>query len=56
MTPHREAKRLALEDFERRYIETVMASAKGNVTRAAQLAGMDRSNFRRLLATYRDKE
>jgi len=44
-----EARRRNVADFERAFVKTVLAAAEGNVTRAAQLAGLDRSNFRRIL-------
>jgi two-component system, NtrC family, response regulator HydG len=39
-------------DFEQRYCRRVMELSEGNVTRAADLAGVDRSNFRRLLKRH----
>lgn len=39
-------------DFERAYVAAVMQRARGNVTVAARIAGMDRSNFRRLLKRH----
>ncbi len=39
----------AREAFERRYAQRVLEAAGGNITEAAQTAGVDRSNFRRLL-------
>ncbi len=43
------AKQAALSAFERRYLGAMMRRTKGNLSEAARLAGMDRSNFRRLL-------
>ncbi|NUP05499.1 MAG: sigma-54-dependent Fis family transcriptional regulator [Polyangiaceae bacterium] len=43
------ARRVELESFERRYVEAVLSFAGGNITRAAEIAGMDRANFRRLM-------
>lgn len=46
--PYAEAKRAALQDFEQRYLAARM-SGGASVSAAARAAGMDRSNFRRLL-------
>ena len=50
--PFTEAKRLQVEQFERRYLSAKMKAADGNITKAAELAGLDRSNFRRLLKSH----
>jgi len=47
-----QAKRLTLTAFDRRYLHGLMRKASGNITAAANLAGLDRSNFRRLLKQY----
>lgn len=47
--PLTEAKRLAAAEFERGYLVRVMARASGSVSEGARLAGLDRTNFRRLL-------
>ena len=44
-----EAKRSAAKAFERDYLARLMEQAKGSVKGAARLAGVDRTNFRRLL-------
>jgi len=44
-----DAKRVALEEFHRRYLEEVLVQAKHNLTVAAEKAGMDRSNFKKIL-------
>jgi two-component system response regulator HydG len=47
-----EAKRQASAQFERAYLHEVMTRAKGSVSEAARLAGLDRTNFRRLLQRH----
>jgi DNA-binding NtrC family response regulator len=47
--PLAEAKRRAMVDFERSYLERVLDQTHGNVAEAARRTGVDRSNFRRLL-------
>ncbi len=50
--PYVDAKRLAVRAFERRYLATLLKRSKNNIADAARSAGMDRSNFRRLLKQY----
>ena len=47
-----EAKRRASAAFEKRYLVRVMEKAKGSVSEAARLAGLDRTNFRRLFQRH----
>ena len=47
-----EAKRRAASEFEKRYLTRVMEKSKGSVSEAARLAGLDRTNFRRLLQRH----
>jgi two-component system response regulator HydG len=47
-----EAKRRASAAYEKRYLVRVMEKAKGSVSEAARLAGLDRTNFRRLLQRH----
>jgi DNA-binding NtrC family response regulator len=42
----------ALAAFERSYLEHVLREAKGNIAEAARAAGVDRSNFRRVMKRH----
>jgi DNA-binding NtrC family response regulator len=53
---YNDAKNRALDAFDTAYLERVMKRAAGNVSEAARQAGMDRSNFRRLLKKVRTKD
>ncbi len=46
------AKATAVADFERHYVETLLAQAGGNISQAARLAGKDRSAFGKLVRKY----
>jgi two-component system response regulator HydG len=50
--PYAQAKRLAMRAFERRYLSALLEKSNYNVSSAARAAGVDRSNFRRLLKQY----
>jgi DNA-binding NtrC family response regulator len=50
--PMAEAKKLAVGAFERRYLAAVLRRSQGSVSAASRAAGIDRSNFRRLLKQY----
>jgi DNA-binding NtrC family response regulator len=52
LEPLTEAKRRAGAAFEKRYLIAAMERAKGSVSEAARLAGLDRTNFRRLLQRH----
>jgi len=52
LQPLTEAKRKASAAFEKRYLVAAMERAKGSVSEAARLAGLDRTNFRRLLQRH----
>jgi two-component system response regulator HydG len=52
LAPLTEAKRRASGAFEKRYLTRVMAKSLGSVSEAARLAGLDRTNFRRLLQRH----
>lgn len=48
----REAKGQVVETFERAYISGLLKETSGNITRAAELAGMDRKNLQDLIKKY----
>ena len=50
--PLAEAKHLVAAEFERRYLLRVMERAGGRVSEGARVAGLDRTNFRRLLQRH----
>jgi DNA-binding protein Fis len=50
---YRDAKEAVLDTFSKQYLETLLAETGGNVTRAADRAGMQRPNFRKLLKRYK---
>jgi DNA-binding NtrC family response regulator len=52
LEPLTDAKRRASAAFEKRYLMKVMERAKGSVSEAARLSGLDRTNFRRLLQRH----
>ncbi|HET7825469.1 MAG TPA: sigma-54 dependent transcriptional regulator [Anaeromyxobacter sp.] len=47
------AKEQSLRRFEKGYVETLMKACDNNISAAARKAGMDRSNFKRVLRKYR---
>jgi DNA-binding NtrC family response regulator len=47
--PYAEAKRRAVEAFERAYVGDLLKRTGGNLSEAARQAGLDRSNFRRVM-------
>jgi DNA-binding NtrC family response regulator len=54
--PYAEAKEQVVSAFDKAYVARVMRRAEGNVSEAARLAGMDRSNFRRLMKKVKRNE
>ncbi|MFH1830336.1 MAG: sigma-54 dependent transcriptional regulator [Pseudomonadota bacterium] len=49
---YREAKDKALSSFNRAYLSSLLKEAKGNLSFASERAGMDRSNFKKLIRRY----
>ncbi|MGB8933150.1 MAG: sigma-54 dependent transcriptional regulator [Anaeromyxobacteraceae bacterium] len=47
------AKEQALRRFEKGYVDALMKACDSNISAAARKAGMDRSNFKRVLRKYR---
>jgi DNA-binding NtrC family response regulator len=47
------AKEQALRRFEKNYVDALMKACDNNISAAARKAGMDRSNFKRVLRKYR---
>jgi DNA-binding NtrC family response regulator len=47
--PYRDAKRVALRTFEKHYVASLLGKTNANVSQAARIAGLDRSNFRRIV-------
>ena len=54
--PYAEAKDHAVEAFDQAYVDRLMKRAGGVVSEAARMAGMDRSNFRRLVKKARPEK
>ena len=52
LEPFRGAKREMVQQFERDYLESLLRSCEGNVTRAAEVAEMDRSSLQRLIRKH----
>jgi two-component system response regulator HydG len=50
--PYTQAKKIALTAFERSYLGAQLKAANGNISKAARAAGVDRSNFKRLLREF----
>lgn len=49
---YREAKQRMLVSFNRAYLRNLLKQASGNISFAAEKAGMDRSNFKKLLKKF----
>ncbi|MBV9947888.1 MAG: sigma-54-dependent Fis family transcriptional regulator, partial [Myxococcales bacterium] len=53
--PYAEAKRRLVALFDETYTGEILSRTGGNMSEAARRAGLDRSNFRRLLKRHRDE-
>ena len=54
--PYAEAKRRLVARFDESYTGELLRRTGGNMSEAARRAGLDRSNFRRLLKRHKDDE
>ncbi len=52
LAPYVQARTELLDDFERRYLEQLLALSEGNLSEASRRSGIDRSNLRRLLRRH----
>jgi len=50
---YKEAKKRALNIFNHSYIMNLLQKMQGNITAASEKAGMDRSNFKKIIRRYR---
>jgi two-component system response regulator HydG len=50
--PYKKAKEVAVTEFDRRYLSELLVQTGGNISQASRRAGMDRSNFRRVIKKY----
>lgn len=53
--PYAEAKRRAMTQFDETYVREVLKKSGGNLSEAARKAGLDRSNFRRIVRKFREE-
>jgi DNA-binding NtrC family response regulator len=51
--PYAQAKERVVDAFDRAYVEDLLERAAGNLSEAARIAGMDRSNWKRLVRKVR---
>ena len=54
--PLKDARAAWTEQFELLYVRSLLAKTEGNVTRAAELAGVNRRSLQRLIASLRPRE
>lgn len=50
--PFKQAQKVYIEPFEREYLTKLLMECRGNVSRSAKRAGLDRSSFQRLMKKY----
>jgi len=53
--PFKTAKNRLVDDFEKRYIEAILIKHDGNISRAAQEAGIERAYLQRLIKKHRKR-
>ncbi len=53
---YKEAKKRALNIFNRSYIMGLLEKTSGNITAASEMAGLDRSNFKKIIRRYVPKQ
>src|SRR5262249_35168314 len=46
---YRAARQLAISAFDRAFVDDMLTRARGNISEAARLAGLDRANFKRIM-------
>ncbi|EKD42692.1 MAG: hypothetical protein ACD_73C00058G0002 [uncultured bacterium] len=49
---YKEAKKRALHHFNRSYIMNILEKVEGNISHASEKAGLDRSNFKKIIRRY----
>ena len=54
--PYKVAKEALVDQFERAYVRAVIATCKGNMTKAARMAGIDRMYLHRLVQKHGSRE
>ncbi|HEX4511894.1 MAG TPA: sigma 54-interacting transcriptional regulator, partial [Polyangiaceae bacterium] len=54
--PYPDAKKKVLADFDVAYVREALRRSNGNVSEAARLSGLDRSNFRRVLRRLKGED
>ncbi|MFN0250965.1 MAG: sigma 54-interacting transcriptional regulator [Kofleriaceae bacterium] len=53
LQPYQRARDIVLGEFERRYVEQLLAAHEGNVSAAARASGIDRTYFHRLMRRHK---
>ncbi len=52
--PYKELRKRVIENFERNYFSRLLERTGGNISKASRIAGVDRSNLRKLIIRYPD--